>query len=46
MKIIFHLFRFIPSWFCLVSALTKLMPRKGQLALMDFLDCACEEHDN
>ena len=39
-------YEFIPGWLCLVSALTKIIPRRGQLALMDFLDCACDEHDN
>ena len=38
-------YEFIPSFLCLISALTRLIPRSGQLALMDFLDCACDPHD-
>ena len=39
-------YEFIPSFLCLISAITKLIPRSGQLALMDFLDCACDPHDD
>jgi len=39
-------YEFIPSFLCLISALTKLIPRSGQLALMDYLDCACDPHDD
>ena len=38
-------YEFIPGFLCTVSAITKIIPRKGQLALMDFLDCACDAHD-
>ena len=38
-------YEFIPGWLCFISALTKMIPRRGQLALMDFLDCACDPHD-
>ena len=38
-------YEFIPSFLCLISAVTKLIPRSGQLALMDYLDCACDPHD-
>ena len=37
---------FIPSWLCFVSAVTKMIPRAGTLAIMDFLDCACDPHDD
>ena len=39
-------YEFIPSFLCLISAVTKLIPRSGQLALMDYLDCACDPHDD
>ena len=41
-----HEYEFIPSILCLLSAVTKLLPRAGQLALIDFMDCACDPHDD
>jgi len=38
-------YAFIPSFLCFLTAVNKLIPRSGQLALMDFLDCACDPHD-
>ena len=39
-------YEFIPGWLCFVSAVTKMIPRAGALAIMDFLDCACDPHDS
>ena len=39
-------YEFIPSCLVLINALSKLIPRSGQLALMDYLDCACDPHDD
>jgi len=39
-------YAFIPSSLCMLTALSKLIPRAGQLAIIDFLDCACEPHDD
>jgi len=39
-------YEFIPEMLCVVSAVSKLIPRKAQLALLDFLDCACDAHDD
>jgi len=39
-------YAFIPSNLCLLSAVSKLFPRKAQLHILDFLDCYCDPHDN
>jgi len=39
-------YAFIPSFLCMLTAVNKLIPRAGQLALIDFLDCACDPHDD
>ena len=39
-------YAFIPSFLCFMTAVSKLIPRAGQLALIDFLDCACDPHDD
>merc|ERR1712130_838086 len=39
-------YEFIPGMLCALSAVRNIIPRKAQLALLDFLDCACEAHDD
>jgi len=39
-------YAFIPSFLCMLTAMSKMIPRAGQLAIIDFLDCACEPHDD
>jgi len=39
-------YAFIPSFLCMLTAVSKMIPRAGQLAIIDFLDCACEPHDD
>ena len=39
-------YEFVPGWLCFISAVTKMIPRAGALAIMDFLDCACDPHDD
>jgi len=39
-------YAFIPSSLCLLTAVSRLIPRAGQLAIIDFLDCACDPHDD
>merc|ERR1712142_322919 len=39
-------YAFIPSFLCFLTAINKLIPRAGQLAIIDFLDCACEPHED
>ena len=39
-------YEFVPGWLCFVSAVTRMIPRAGSLAIMDFLDCACDPHDD
>jgi len=39
-------YEFIPGMLCALTAVSKIIPRKAQLALLDFLDCACEAHDD
>eukprot|EP00092_Neocalanus_flemingeri_P020135 GFUD01021797.1.p1 GENE.GFUD01021797.1~~GFUD01021797.1.p1 ORF type:complete len:312 (-),score=88.57 GFUD01021797.1:456-1391(-) len=41
-----HEYAFIPSSLCMLTAVSKLIPRAGQLAIIDFLDCVCEPHDD
>jgi len=38
-------YAFIPPQLHMAFALTKILPRKAQLALMDFLDCTCDAHE-
>jgi len=40
-----HEYAFIPEILCTLFAVTKIFPRKAQLALMDFLDCYCDAHE-
>lgn len=39
-------YAFIPNCLCMLTAVSRLIPRAGQLAIMDFLDCACEPHED
>jgi len=41
-----HEYAFIPSNLCFLTAVSKLIPRAGQLAIIDYLDCVCEPHDD
>jgi len=38
-------YAYIPEILCPLFALTKLFPRKAQLALFEFLDCFCDAHE-
>lgn len=38
-------YAFIPSILCLFTAVSRLLPRKAQLAVIDFMDCNCDPHD-
>jgi all-trans-retinol dehydrogenase (NAD+) len=38
-------YAFIPAILCPLTALSKLLPRKAQLAVLDFTDCNCDPHD-
>jgi len=40
-----HEYAFIPSFLCPLSAVVKLLPRAAQIAIYDFLDCACDPHE-
>lgn len=39
-------YAYIPAVLCPLTAVSRLLPRKAQLAVMDFLDCACDPHDD
>jgi len=39
-------YAFIPNCLCMLTSMSRLIPRAGQLAIMDFLDCACEPHED
>jgi len=39
-------YAFIPSFLCPLSAAIRIFPRAAQLAISDFLDCACDPHDD
>jgi len=39
-------YAYIPAILCPLTAVSKFLPRKAQLAIMDFLDCACDPHDD
>jgi len=38
-------YAFIPPLLCFLTAVSKLFPRKAQLAIIDFMDCNCDPHD-
>jgi len=38
-------YAFIPEILCPLFAMAKLLPRKAQFAMMDFLDCYCDAHE-
>jgi len=39
-------YTFIPSHLCFMTAISKLVPRSAQLAVIDFLDCNVDPHDD
>lgn len=40
-----HEYAFIPTFLCFFNAVSKMLPRDAQIAILEFLDCGCDSQE-